>query len=332
MSDYLGQLLARIEPVGGAIPLPLWAAGAAAAVFAVLCIIAFSRAGRDGVIGGLARIVLVVIGATGAWLALGGPGGRDLGADRRALESRALELATRALAPGSALACLDAIAGDLVEGACEKTLFQTPEATAAAVSYVAAQIALLADSAAYAARDPSYAPALTNLRRAAEADRFGLVAHLLAVRDDCTPDQCRAFALLHDKSRVSANLVAHTYDLYVARHAAVWPAAAPTPPAAFVPPAPAVVPTLAGRTAPANQYIPPASAIPPVNIMSAEPPGPQPPAAEPVAKPAPPARKPTSPAPASQTTPPAPPAASARKPVDLNATAIRGLPPAPVEQ
>ena len=46
----------------------------------------------------------------------------------------ALELAARALVPGSALPCLDAIAGDVVEDACEKAIFASPEATAAAVS------------------------------------------------------------------------------------------------------------------------------------------------------------------------------------------------------
>ena len=56
----------------------------------------------------------------------------------------AFDLATRALAPGSALACLDTIAGETVENACEKALFASPEATAAAVSYVAAQLSLLA--------------------------------------------------------------------------------------------------------------------------------------------------------------------------------------------
>src|SRR5438477_2219293 len=64
--------------------------------------------------------------------------------DRRALEARAFDLTARATAPGSALACLDALAGKAVETACEKTLFASAEAVAAAVSHVAAQLTLLA--------------------------------------------------------------------------------------------------------------------------------------------------------------------------------------------
>ena len=44
------------------------------------------------------------------------------GADRRALELRAQELTARTLAPGSALACLDAVAGENVDAACESAV------------------------------------------------------------------------------------------------------------------------------------------------------------------------------------------------------------------
>ena len=65
------------------------------------------------------------------------------------------ELTARAIMPGSALACLDAMAGEAVESSCEKALFATPEATAAAVSYVGAQLSLLAAGHAQAHRlDP----------------------------------------------------------------------------------------------------------------------------------------------------------------------------------
>ena len=42
----------------------------------------------------------------------------------------------RAIAPGSALSCLDEMAGEAVEAACEKGVFASPEAVAAAVKYV----------------------------------------------------------------------------------------------------------------------------------------------------------------------------------------------------
>src|SRR5581483_5658802 len=194
-----------------------------------------------------------------------------------ALDARASELSARALMPGSALSCLDALAGEAVEASCEKALFASPEATAAAVSYVAAQLALLADGMNYARHyDPSYETALTGLRNAAEADRFGIVAHVLTVRDGCTPDQCAAFALLRDASRVSANLGEHLYDAHIGRHTAAWPAAGPQVAGLTQPGAPV---TPAGK-APANLFLPSAASIPAVSIMNAEPPVP---AAQPTA-------------------------------------------------
>jgi citrate synthase len=48
----------------------------------------------------------------------------------------------------SALGCLDAVASALVENACERPLFASAEAVAAAVEYVDARFSLLASSAA----------------------------------------------------------------------------------------------------------------------------------------------------------------------------------------
>jgi len=76
-----------------------------------------------------------------------------------------------ALMPGSALACLDASAGELVEAACEKALFATPEAAAAAVAYVTAQLSLLADGSEFERRSgANYESALGRLRHAIETD------------------------------------------------------------------------------------------------------------------------------------------------------------------
>src|SRR5581483_3362850 len=126
-----------LDPVTGTFVLPLWAAGALSALFVVFCLLAFGRAGREGMIGAVGRISLVLIGAAVAWVALGRAAGTDVLAQRRALDARASELSARALMPGSALSCLDALAGEAVEASCEKALFASPEATAAAVSYVA---------------------------------------------------------------------------------------------------------------------------------------------------------------------------------------------------
>jgi hypothetical protein len=169
--------------------------------------------------------------------------------------------------PGSALGCLDAIAGETVEGACEKALFASPEATAAAVSYVAAQLSLLA-SARELGHPGGTNPGTLALRRALEADRFGIVAHVLAVRDGCAPDQCSAFAWLGDTSRIKVNLAERPFDARIRTYAADWSAAGARA-LASTPPSPA--PSAAAK-APNNLYFPSAKSIPPVNIMTAEPP------------------------------------------------------------
>ena len=121
------------------------------------------------------------------------------------------------------LACLDASAGESVEAACEKALFVSPASVASASSYVAARLTLLAGMVAYAGRGGSdIEPVLLPLRRSLEADRFGFVAHVLAVRDGCTSKNCKALALLHDPSRVRANLSAGTLDHYLDHYQELW--------------------------------------------------------------------------------------------------------------
>jgi hypothetical protein len=146
---------------------------------------------------------------------------------------------------GSALSCLNVNAGNTDEASCERALFATPEATASAISYVAAQVALLADGTAFAQREPSYLPTLSYLRRTLESDRFGLVAHALSARRDCTPDRCVEFALLNESARVRANLFERSYEHYVMRHASGWSPIAKWPERVSLPGA-AVVEVLTG--------------------------------------------------------------------------------------
>jgi hypothetical protein len=95
-----------------------------AALIVMLCLLAFNRAGSQGVIGALARIALVMVGAGVSWVALASRS--DVAAERRVLDARVHELWTRAGSmPGAAFACLDAMAGDTVEAACERALFQS---------------------------------------------------------------------------------------------------------------------------------------------------------------------------------------------------------------
>jgi hypothetical protein len=340
MSETLGRI-AGFEFVG--LPsLPVWTAGVVAALLLVGCYFSFSHAGRTDRIGVAARVALVLVGSIAAFLAIEAWSRLDLRSERRELDARAQELFMRAAAPGSALACLDPLVGDVVESACEKSVFQSPEATAAALSYVAAELTLLADFTLYARKAGSDLPlALGNLRRSIEGDRFGLVARVLAVRDGCTPGNCPAFAMLTDPGRIAVNLSGRSYELYVERHAAAWPTVAKSPVVALTgagtnagtaegdaqPPAAATPRT--------GLFFPSAASIPPVTIMNAEPQLPPettgstpPPAPSPAAPKQAPARRSAAPASAPAT---GGNAQQPRSPIDLNATS-RTAPPAVAPQ
>ncbi len=314
--------------------LPVWAVAAAAAVLIIVLLTAIFAVARGGWARGaslVVRFALVVIGAAILWSFFDRAELRERAAERRALDQRATELTARAVAPGSALACLDASAGDAVETACEKAVFATPETTAAAVAYVSARLALLADAVQFARHaDLAYEATLVTLRQPIETDRFGIVAHVLSVRDSCTPLLCDSFALLHDAGRVQANLKERVFDGYVARYAGEWSARGPkaaTPVAegatnfttASAPPA---APAATGAVPVSPKYdFPSAASIPAVSIMNAEP-TPEVKHAPPAAAPLPP-RKPqqatttraparANPAPAPQQIAPAPPPPAAR--------------------
>ncbi|HEX4411612.1 MAG TPA: hypothetical protein VH206_22795 [Xanthobacteraceae bacterium] len=252
----------------------LWIAAGAAALLVFVCALAVRWAptrtvGRVGItVGG------ACLGAILAWAFLAGTSNGDVGAERRALQIRATGLNAQALASGSPLACLDGFAGETVEAACEKALFATPANVAAATSYTAARLTLLADLAAYnqnngAALDGLLAP----LQRALEADRFGFVAHALAARDGCTSENCRTLSLLRNPGRVRANLSGQTLDHYLDHYATIWSADVPVADASSAQPAAGQVGT-AGRKVVVDIDFPTAASIPPVSIMSAEPKGP----------------------------------------------------------
>ena len=271
--------------------LPVWLAGAAAALVVVIGVLALTRAGAHWA-SALLRVAAVVLGFAAVWLLLDRAELRETSAARRALDQRMTDLAARVIAPGSPLACLDAMAGDTIETACEKAVFASPESVAAAVSYMSARLALLTDGAEFSRRTRgSYEAALATLRLAVETDRFGIVAHLLSVRDSCTPLLCDSYALLHDPDRVQANLREHVFDHYVERYTADWSARAQHTPVAEAPSGPntyatASVPSPAQVATPLSpKYdFPSASSIPPVSIMNAEP-G-MPPDVKPAANPA----------------------------------------------
>jgi hypothetical protein len=198
-------------------------------------------------------------------------------AERRAVLTRDTEVSRMALTPGSALACLDGGAGEAVENACEQKVFASAQSTAAAVAYMDARLKLLAT----AVRDAGLLPLLATTRRAVALDRYGVAAHVLAIRDGCTAESCDAFALVDDASALKANLKAQVYDQYVSRYAASWnappPAPAEKPPEVSALPTPFARVTASGQTPvpaikPGEKWdFPSAASIPAVSIMGSEP-------------------------------------------------------------
>jgi len=275
--------MAGIDPAILAWVTPLSiAAGSAAALALVVCALVFGRA-RKGVLAASGRLCLVALGAglcgVLVWAMLQNNAGGDRLAERLALESRAAQLSAQALSPGPPLACLDAVAGEAIETACTKALFASPAGVAAAISYVAAQFTLLSDIRTYSDRGgANIGNTLEPLRRALEADPFGILAHVLATRDGCTAENCPPLQLLHDASHVRTNLIAHTLDRYVDQFREAW-ARSPELPLAELPggaePTGALGPNAAGkRKVMVNIDFPNAASIPPISIMNPEPNGP----------------------------------------------------------
>jgi hypothetical protein len=263
-----------VDPEFGTSMLRLWIAAGSAVLLVLFCVLAVFQSQLRMAASPVRRAGVVVagaiLGAVIVWAVLDRPASRDSDAERRSLEMRAQDLNTHALAPGSPLACLDALAGESVEAACEKALFVSPASVAAASSYVAAGLALLSN----AERDGgNIDEVLSPLRHALEADRFGFVAHVLAIRDGCTSQNCKALALLRDSGRVRANLSEHTLDRYLERYASTWSAATDAPIADAIQP-PSGASGAPGAHKMVNIDFPSAASIPAVSIMNPEPTGP----------------------------------------------------------
>lgn len=231
--------------------LPMWLTLVAAACLAVVVFAALRHAERPAVAGALTLASLLAVGLAAVALMRG--------SDPSPNPSPA------SVAAMPALSCLDEIAGETVVAACERALFSSPEATAAAVSYVAGQLARLAAQGGTAS---TAAPGIRALRRGLERDRYGLVAHVLATRDGCTAASCSAFQFFSDPSKIAANINARTYDSLVGRHVLTWGAGAVAPALGALQAAPEEAPT--GK--PTSADFPTSDSIPPVSIMNPEPP------------------------------------------------------------
>lgn len=262
--------LPGLDPSTGTFTLPLWLAGVAAALFVALIVIAVVRAGVTEFGSMIFRVAVVLIAVVFGWTYITRTADRDRADERRSLDSRATELIGRAIAPGSAIACLEATNTETVEGSCERAVFASPETVAAATAYIGARLSLLADAHDFQARrDQAYETQLGSLRRTIAADRYGLASQVLAARDGCTADACEAFGFVYDDKKLRANMKDRLFDITIARYAANWPTrtrpiASSSSSGPITPPGP-------------NVQFPSSQSIPPVSIMTAEPPSPSPP-------------------------------------------------------
>jgi hypothetical protein len=264
----------EVDAAAGTLTLPIWTAGAVSAVFLALVVLAVGRAGVTASINVLFRVAIVAIAVSAGWLYFQRMERQEQGAELRLLDERLAALVARAVAPGSALSCLDELAGETVEAACEKAVFASPEAVSAAVAYVTAKLALLVDRNDYARRaGPTSGLELAPLLAALEVDRFGIVAHVLAQRHGCTAAKCDALIWFSDRSHVLANLRDHSFNEQVAKFAAIWnnSSRVAIDGAAAEPPHPAPAPL----TVSPRYDFPSSQSIPPVNIMVPEQPAPR---------------------------------------------------------
>src|ERR1700749_5201072 len=115
---------------------PMWLTLAAAGFFGIIVLITLLRADKSVANGALTVITLLAIGiAVAATIRGFEPGGQTAPGGSSSSQTMRVTL--------PALSCVDDLAGDAVLAGCEKALFGSAEATAAAVSYAAAQITRL---------------------------------------------------------------------------------------------------------------------------------------------------------------------------------------------
>lgn len=237
---------------------PMWLTLAAAGFFGLIVLITLVRAEKSVANGALTVITLLAIGiAVAATIRGYGPASRSA--------SNEVQAAASAVPNLPVLSCIDDLAGEVVGAACEKVVFGSPEATAAAVNYTASLVTRLTALGDVATAKPNMTTEMLAIRRALERDRYGLVAQVLTARDGCTQTQCPAFRSFMDSRQIAANMSDRVYELLVGRYAPSWNA----PPAAAGPVAalPPSVPT--GR--PTNAEFPSSANTPAVSIMTPEP-------------------------------------------------------------
>ncbi len=262
----------NFDPASGSLTLPLWVLAIILALLVLMTAFAIARGGAARAFRGLIVIAVLGFAAWVAWSLLARSAAADRMAERQSLEQRAAALAASARMPGAAFGCLGGMAGEQVEAACERAVFATPDTVAAAVNYVATQIALLSDALAAERRNNAdYDAVITPILHGLEADRYGIVAYVMLQGENCAPDQCDALALFQDANRVRANLQDKPFNALVAKYAPSWANMRLGPVADFsraLPAGPPGGPT--GVPVSSKYEFPSSSSIPPVNIMSSE--------------------------------------------------------------
>jgi hypothetical protein len=238
---------------------PMWLTLAAAGFFALILLITLLRAERSVANGALTVITLLAIGIAVAATIRGFE--PDAASTARATQP---PQSVTAVLPG--LSCIDDLAGETVLAACEKTLFGSADAAAAAVSYAATRITQLASFGDVATANKNMTPELATLRRSVERDRYGLMAYVLSARDRCQPGECAAYRLLTDHNQIAANMDERVYEGLILRYSPSWNAPATSAPAAT-----AALPSSLPTGKPTNAEFPSAASTPPVNIMTPEP-------------------------------------------------------------
>jgi hypothetical protein len=247
----------------------MWTTLIAAGFFALVVLVVLLRADKTMANGALAVIALLAIGIASTTTV------RGFGTSARSTESIAdARVGTQQVALAPALACLDGLAGESVEAACERAVFGSADTAAAAVSYAAGQISrVIAASSARA-----LTPEQQVLKRSVERDRYGLVAQVVSIRDRCVVNDCPLFRAVSDASQIKANMNDRLYDTLVTRYSSSWTSAAAAPAAGsaaagLLPGMPAGANTPTGR--PTTVDFANSTSIPPVNIMTADPPAQQ---------------------------------------------------------
>ena len=120
-------LATSIENFWNSQSLPMWLTIAAAGFFAIILLVTLFRAERSVANGALTVITLLAIGiAITTMIRASGVTDGSSGDSKSSVQSGASL---------PALACLDGLAGESVEAACEKALFASADAVAAGVSY-----------------------------------------------------------------------------------------------------------------------------------------------------------------------------------------------------